>query len=299
MVTAIAMGVLIVSERGLEDRSGRETGKAPVTKPVPRSERPANETIDPREEFEAARNRGLTEQEVRWIVSDFTNLGIDSQDVAAGSAESYFVLRSRRHRWLVDVLASGFGLSADQKHQAAESIEALGERDLAEFTKYIGGISGFEVEGKEYRVVDGSKVRKLTDASAWMKSEDYAPWRLCDLTEEQKDLIRFRNEEGEAVWISGGSRTLDFGSDDRYEGSGDAFMTDPVVLNAAGWVFPLSISQVERVIAAKVDHEKKGRETKDGGSRLDSVRILAAPQLKTLLLLEPWIAARLTGEFGE
>lgn len=302
---ALALGLVFFLERDGNWRKGMESaGKtAPVTKPFPRDqERPGGRelpTKNPREDFDAARNRGLTEQEVRWIIEDFMNLGIDNGTIALGSAKDYYKTRVRRHEWLLDAMTSGFALSAGQKDQASASLKAHGERDLAEFVEYVSGIKSFEADGKEYRVVDGSKVRKLTDASYWLRDPECAPWNLTDLSEGQKDMTRFRNEEGRLIWIREGSRTLDYGTDEKYEASGDAFMTDPMVMNGGGWFFPLSIGQVEGMIGAKVDQASKAPEGKGKVTRLELVKFLTAPQLKTLLLFEPDLAKHLMEELGE
>jgi len=302
---AVALGILLYNLLGRERSDGGKSvgGGIPVTKPFLRDGSRLREgsevKTNPREEFGAARKRGMTEQEVRWIVEDFRNLGIDSGEIAAGSAEAYYGIRMRRHQWLLDALKSGFGLSKEQKSQTVESLEVLGARDLAGFTKYLTEIKSFEVEGKEYRVIDGSKVRSLTDSHNWLKGPDYAPWNLCDLKESQKDMVRFRNEEGRWIWIREGSRTLDFGMTEKYEASSDAFMTDPVIMNGGGYFFPLSMGQVEGMIGAKLHQASKAPEGKGKVERLALVRFLTTPQLKTLLLFEPEMAEQLMKELGE
>jgi len=57
----------------------------------------------------------------------------------------------------------------------------LGEKDYEEFQEYLSEMQPFEVEGKVYQVVDGSKVRKLTDAGNWVGGKEYLPWNLCEL----------------------------------------------------------------------------------------------------------------------
>ena len=150
----MALGLVFFHERDGNWRNGMESaGKtAPVTKPFPRDqERPGGRelpTKNPREDFDAARNRGLTEQEVRWIIEDFMNLGIDNGTIALGSAKDYYKTRIRRHEWLLDALTSGFALSAEQEGQASASLKAHGERDLAEFVEYVAGTKVSKLTGR-------------------------------------------------------------------------------------------------------------------------------------------------------
>ena len=124
-----------------------------------------------RDRYEAARKLGMTEQEVQWIVSDFVGLGIDSQEVSVDWLEGYYGLRIRRQRWLLDSLVTGFGLSEDQKHQRGTTSK-LAQSDCEEFQEYLASSKPFESEGKIYQIVDGSKVRKLTDPTYWLERDN-------------------------------------------------------------------------------------------------------------------------------
>ena len=246
-----------------------------------------------RDRYEAARKLGMTEQEVQWIVSDFVGLGIDSQEVSVDSLEGYYGLRIRRQKWLLDSLVTGFGLSEDQKNQAAEQLLKLAQRDCEEFQEYLASSKPFESEGKIYQIVDGSKVRKLTDPTYWLEREEYAPRNLCELNEDQMDMIGFRGDDGDWVWPRPGSSTKDFGTEDRYEELDDTQSSQGGLISQAGKVFPLSMEQVDRI--QNVNSASLDSVQKKGGS-LESVKVLAPAQFKMMLLLRPELAGELVRE---
>lgn len=256
----------------------------------------AEQSKNQREEFDTARKRGMSEQDVRWIVADFINLGIDSEEVGAGSAEDYFKIRNDRHQWLLATLVSGFGLSGQQKMELAESLRVLGERDLEEFRKYVAETKSFEVEGKEYRIVDGSKVRKLTDAEYWLKGEDYAPWNLCALDEIQTSMIRSKNEAGQWIQMNDGSRSIDYGTDDHYSDLTEPNTEYGDFISSAGRFFPLSMEQVDRIRDNTVSAPALNITVSSRKSLQSLVKNLAPAQLKIMLLFNPEMAGELRAE---
>lgn len=277
-----------------------------VTKPYPRGPEHLAGTGNPRDEFEAARKRGMTADEVRWVVEDFVNFGIDSDQLAAGTGDGYYQLRTKRHQWLLDTLVAGFGLSDEQKQWAAVRLRELAERDYAEFREYLAGMKPIEVEGKMFQVVDGSKVRKLTDASAWMEGDDYLPWNLCELDELQKEIIGFEDQGGQGD-VAGG---FAFGKKWLYQAPNDPPIAQSGLILPSGKIFPLSDEQVDgirganRLTSVRGKHGEiveLGRELTFVGrfGPLRYVKFLSEPQLRTLLLLRPEVAEQLKKELGE
>ena len=245
-----------------------------------------------RDRYEAARKLGMTEQEVQWIVSDFVGLGIDSQEISVDSLEGYYGLMIRRQKWLLDSLVTGFGLSEDQKSQAAERLLQLAQTDCEEFQEYLVSSKPFESEGKIYQIVDGSKVRKLTDPTYWLEREEYASRNLCELNEDQMDMIAIKVGGG-WIWPRPGSSTKDFGTEERYEELDDTQSSQSGLISQAGKVFPLSMEQVDRIRnanSASLDSVQK-----KGGS-LEFVKVLAPAQFKIMLLLRPDLAGELVSE---
>lgn len=303
LCAVLALGVAFWLRPDGEKKAGLAAeGSGPrVTKAHSReSDAGERRTKNPREEFEAARKRGLTEEEVRWIVEDFMELGIDSDGISAGTQEGYYQLRMKRQAWLIDALVSGFGLSDEQKKQAAARLRDIGEKDYKEFEDYLAEIKTIEVEGKAIRIIDGSKVWKLTDAEHWLTDDQCLPWNLCELDEAQKEMIGLRIEGEEWIWPRPGSETVDFGTKETYENLDDPFTNQSSFITEAGKIFPLSMEQVDRIRGGNsLSSEKFGITVTGRRGLLLYVRGLSTPQLMTLLLLRPDMAVHLRRELGE
>lgn len=272
-----------------------------VTKPYPRDlNQRKDRSKNPSEEFEAARKRGLTEEEVRWVVKDFMTLGIDGDEISADTDQGYYQIRLKRQEWLLDALVSGFGLSSEQKKQAAARMRELGEKDYEEFQQSFTENEQFEIDGKMFRVISASKVRELTDADVWLSNDSYLPWNLCDLDEVQKTMLPLKIENELWVWPRPGSATHDFGTEQRYENLDDPFTNQNDFISPSGKFFPLSMEQVDRIRGANTFHSEKNNIIITGRmGPLAYVKLLTAPQLMTLLLLKPDMAGMLMKELGE
>ena len=305
---------------GTDVSGGGYSGQSPmalnwrVTKPYPRDRDPRMEkrAKDPREEFEAARKRGLTEEEVRWVVEDFVamNLNPKSPDRTADLEDAREEWK-RREQWYLDTLVSGFGLSEEQKKQAAARLRELGEREFSGYQEFLVNRESLIGQSSGEGGVDRWTLMEIFGADGWFGDDASAPWNLCDLDEEQKKIIGYADGEGRWGWISGGKMTKDFGTDERYENLDDQQTSLNGFINPAGRFFPLSIDQVDRIRSANVIHvdqlNQGGRIIEiDPEIRLVSrlgilpyAKLLSEPQLRTYLLFRPDMAVHLSEELAK
>ena len=248
------------------------------------------------EEYTMKAKRGMTVNEVRWVVEDFVALGLNVDYPENHTAEGYLALRKAREDWYLGALVSGLRLTKEQEAAARKAMGVLGEKDFTELQEYLAGVKSFEHEGQEMKVVDGSRVRKLMDAGEWMKEEGYRPWNLCELSGEQ-EAVTWKVADG-ATGEAGGEGQLEgflgFGF---YKGVGgearaiEGFSYDPFepvgweFFGKAGLIFPLSAEQIKRV-----------GET-DFASDLELVMLLQPEQLKVLLLLSDRTWRELLAQF--
>jgi hypothetical protein len=285
-----------------------------VTKPHPRDRDPRMEmrAKNPREEFEAARKRGLTEEEVRWVVEDFVamNLNPKSPDRTADPEDAREEWK-RREQWYLDTLVSGFGLSEEQKKQAAGRLRELGEREFKDYQEFLANRKALNEEAGRLGGVNRWGIMEILGADGWFCVDACAPWNLCDLDEEQKKIIGYVDGEGQWGWPTGGKMTKDFGTDERYENLDNQQISQNGFINPAGRFFPLSMDQVDRIRSANVihvDHLNQGDRKIEIEPEVTLVarlgilpyaKLLSEPQLRTYLLLCPEMAVHLSEELAK
>lgn len=259
---------------------------------LPRDEGPVNVV----EDYLARCKKGMTAQEVRWIVEDFQTAGLDAE-IRTATPEEYAAQRRAQHSWYLDLLAEGLALSNDQRLAASEELDALLAEALERFDDELAEKASEVVEhnGNSFRIVESGLINRLISAERWLADERYAPWELCELTEDQIRLTWFgwvnsrRNAEPDSLtyepdmpWFDdrmvvggpsddGGWTIADFPT-------GDA----PAAINGAGSILPFV--SVQKFLKGKGD----------GVGPLDVQAMGCHPaQLKTLLLVNPAISPRL------
>lgn len=240
-----------------------------------------------REKFSAARKRGITRQEVGWIVEDFAAAGLNRELPESLTVDGYMRLRLQRQKWYLDLLTSGFDLTKEQKFQMDTSLRIQAKNDLSNFTDFLEKASKFESKGKQFIVFDGSKGRLLIDAEQWLENSERAPWNLVKLSKEQMEMTgpgveaREKIWKGEILgaWDNGGGNT----EDSELIQNGKIPMI-PIILASAGKIFPMDKGQLS------------GIQGVDGKSLLDQVKFLIPAQLKTFLLFHPEKAEVIRGE---
>lgn len=281
-----------------------------VTKPYPRENDPRMEKRikSPMQEFDAARKRGLAEEEVRWVVEDFLET-VSYEDKPGQPLET--VLRDvwkKRLAVYFHALEDGFNLSQDQiwtlkskvpvlaGHYVARTL-LLASVDEAWEIKMLGEVGS--ASEKNSSPTNLKQIEMILRHPMSLSDERIRPWNLIALSENQKQMIGYQDDAGEWIWVDGLQRTLDFRTMESYGDLSDPFADGAGVMGTAGVVFPLSMWQVERLgeyeDEAVSPHTPK---TKSGGE-LDRVKFLTRPQLKTLLLFNPEMAGKLMNELGE
>jgi hypothetical protein len=248
------------------------------------------------EDYLARCKKGMTAREVRWIVEDFQRAGLDL-GMRSATPEEYSTQRKNQHAWYLDLLKDGLGLSEEQVRTASAELDELLAEALERFGKELEAKASEVIEsgGRSFRIIESGPIDRLVSAESWLEDERYAPWELCELTEDQLRLTWFgwvnsrRNAdpdsltyEPEMPWFddrmlvggpsgSGGWTIADFPT-------GDA----PTAIRGAGSIFPFTAGQRFR----------KG--DGDGVGALEHQAMGCHPaQLKTLLLVAPTIASRL------
>jgi hypothetical protein len=142
--------------------------------------------VDVVENYIARCKKGMTEQEVRWIIEDFQKAGL-AQGVRSAAAEEFIHQRKAQHAWYLDLLADGLRLDPEQRRTASGKLAGLLEEAVADFQKSLSEQASepIEQDDQQLQLLGGEEIRKFIDAGQWLTDERYAPWELCDLTEAQ------------------------------------------------------------------------------------------------------------------
>jgi hypothetical protein len=306
LVSAILLSVLacwLASGGGAEEKP-ESAALAGAMLPGKTSERlpKGEETLDVVEDYLARCRKGMTAQEVRWIVEDFQRAGLDAE-IWIAKPEEYAALRRAQHSWYLDLLAEGLVLSNDQRLSASKELDVLLSEALERFGGELAEKASAVVEhnGKSFRVVESGLINRMISAERWLADERYAPWELCELTKDQLRLTWFgwvnsrRTAEPDSLiyepdmpWFDdrmvAGGPTEDGGWTIGDFPTGDA----PTAINGAGSILPFVSRQ--RFIKGDVV----------GVGPLEAQAMGCHPaQLKTLLLIAPTIASRLLERLDE
>lgn len=310
LCAALALGLVFWLRADGEKKGGDASeGSGPqVTKPYPR-ERDERErrTKNPREEFEAARKRGLTEEEVREVVVNFLE-AVSYEDKVGQPVEA--VLRDvweKRLDVYFDALVDGFDLSQDQIWTLKSKEPALATHFVARTLLLASVDEAWEVklpgEG-DSAFEKNSTPTNLEQIETMVRhpmsfSDEILPWNLIELSEDQKQMVGYHDDAGEWIWVDGQNSTLDFGTTESYRDLIDPFVDDRTVMGMAGGIFPLSMWQVERLGDFEDEIVSPHTPKTINGGELDRAKFLTRPQLKTLLLFNPEMADKLMKELGE
>ncbi len=306
LCAALALGLVFWLRPDREKKGGvAAEGNGPrVTKPYLR-ERDAREqrTKNPREEFEAARKRGLTEEEVRGIVEEFMRTGIGSIDLSNTSERELLDNRKAENSWYLLTLVEGLRLTPDQQREAAEKLHKT----------RVYGYSAFLAKiAKAAPTIDFDPIpdEAIIDPDPFAYGDEeaynvgsaplgYYPRDLCELDRVQMEILGLRIEGEKLIWPRPGSYTLDFGTEEKYENLDDPFGEHHISVTDAGYIFPLSMDQVDRILAVK--GVKGLSEDGENGSLylLENAKALSSAQLRTLLLKQPSIVEILLKGLGE
>ena len=301
--------VYIYKDRQKYGETAGEEG-ASMTKPHPRvpgdSGRKEGRLKNPREQFEAARKRGLTEEEVRGIVVEFFTLEISTKWSEETTVEEYAKLGDKAREWYRETLASGFGLTRNQEVEVAGKIREFRKTDLKDFKEELASFRTFIERWEAVDAEARPTVYSLDLESGPSIQEGFGLWRdyyllrnLCELDEGQKEMIGCIGEKGKWTWVDGTERTLDYGTTESYGDLSDPFADGDSILYEAGKIFPLSMGQVDRLGPFHDEAVSPHTPKVINGEYLEQAKFLTAPQLKTLLLFDPEMGGRLIKELAE
>lgn len=267
----------------------RSDGRAPLGRVLP--------STDPIAAYLERAKRGMTDQEIRWMIEDFQAAGLDKEEHSLKG-----ILRAKQQLWYLEALTEALQLSQEQRAQAKAKMDAM---RLAEFELIA---MEFEEEAANYpnshpdvRTALRSTYLALANKANWLENDGNAPWNLCDLSKEQDQLTmhRWRDAERqsavkneadgdtqETAWIQFATSKLDPLSGNITElGEANPYQFVMYVQGMYGRilvfdVFPISPNQ-------KIPASYSG---------LDQARCLQAPQLRLAMLMDSSAAASLLGQ---
>ena len=280
----------------------------------PRDERP----VDVVEDYLARCKKGMTAQEVRWIVEDFQRAvdprakigaildeAYDPEEaesvlpaVAPATKDRLVILLAevgrQQRAWYADALADGLQLGSSQKSELTARLNTLLEEDLVHLRKTW---SDSEKEGEKdgilpyYRMGIPVLFGGVVHPFDWLHGDDYAPWNLYPISSEQEAVTRRSEVEHERQQQETAKENEDLYWEVPWLDRDKPFRSsladkkeirgadkDFGPLAAAGCIFPLEEAQL-------FDGEEF--------LRVDDPTRLHPAQLKMLLLLEPERAAEI------
>jgi hypothetical protein len=148
-----------------------------VVRPVP-----VQSNENPVADYIARCEKGLTDQEIGWILEDFRNSGVNGEllfDEKPHKKEDYLSCRAAHHRWYRDTLVDGLRLSPEQSEQIARKLAEYFAEAKDEFLK---------TTASEPESVEPYANMAIVDFWLLDPTYKYHPWNLCDLTQEQEKI---------------------------------------------------------------------------------------------------------------
>ena len=296
---------------GTDVSGGGYSGQSPmalnwrVTKPYPRDRdlRMEKRAKNPREEFEAARRRGLTEEEVMGIVEEFEELGITQAIDQNLLEEEYAKKGDLVRRWYCDALVEGFSLTEVQELVLKKVLRQVGKEDASSFGEHLErfrdlkdttetGVLGFE----EHFPIVQFGVNPLNAGSFGLR--DVSPYKLIELDDHQKAMLGCHDEKGQWIWANEQQSTLDYGTDARYLYLKNPLSSINSIISYAGIIFPLSMEQADKLEPFRHASVSCHTPQVSTGVFLKQAKFLTAPQLRTLLIFHPDSARQLMMDLG-
>ncbi len=163
---------------------------------------PAEFTGDVVADYVARCEKGMTDQEIGWILEDFQNAGLGgdllgpnrvhlTRDELAGRHKEFFDLRAAQHRWYLGALVDGFRLNPEQSAVASKRLSDLFDLAKTDFIEAFNApLAGQESEAEWKTVAAQHPVEELITSNRWLNDQELAfiPWNLCPLTPAQEKL---------------------------------------------------------------------------------------------------------------
>jgi hypothetical protein len=270
------------------------------------------------EDYLARCKKGMTAQEVRWIVEDFRRAGLGeaeggliagiagillkpyqeegvypalSQKDKAAVESQAFSLGHRQREWYGAVMAHALQLDENQRIE----LRANFARMLNDDRSKIAGIwSEWEKETgiagalPYYSLGVQGLIGDLAVADYWVKSESYAPWELITLTDEQLAITRYDEITRERKRLGEGEGR----EDDRQNWM-------ELLSTRSEDELTLEIPKLIEDVGAVLRFTEEQKFPQDGEDLLRIAQALHPAQLKLFLLLNPDLATDLVDELDK
>ncbi len=305
-----ALGAVFLLRPGVDEEKDDSVAvdRSRMTKPNSRDrdEREIGKK-NPRVEFEAARKRGMTEEEVRKVVEDYYEATAYEDQPERPVEVVLYEMREKKLNLYLDALAEGFNLTEEQKLEAQAKLPTLAAQHVDRLLLLDTVDRAWELsltaEGAKnltpIELTRSEQIEVIARSSLNLAEEGMRPWELCELDERQKEMIGYEDDAGEWIWVNGDLKTLDFGKAEFYGALRDPFAEGANVMDMAGEIFPLSMRQVERLGVFQDEVVSSDSQKLKPVKDLERVKLLSRPQLKTLLLFSSDMPGKLMDELEE
>lgn len=246
-------------------------------------------TGDPVADYIARCEKGMTDQEIGWIIEDFQNAGLDFdwENPAATDAQ-VFAARDAQQRWYRDALVDGLRLSPAQSEEATRKLGELFQIITADFLRDRESVKadGFNPVSNDNHALRFTE-SWLVGFSSYPTATPFFPWKLCQLTPRQEhitwkqwfeDLKKISESTGGPLFLFSGPY-----EDDLKEHRLPGWVISP------NSIFPLLDTQ------KLLTHDPFAEPATDvtGFSDLENVRLLHPSQFKLVLMFNPDMARKI------
>src|SRR6478672_404053 len=156
-------------------------------------------TGDPAADYIARCEKGLTDQEIGWIIEDFTNAGLAvdllgpnfvhrTRDELTGRQKEFLDRRAAQYRWYHDALVDGLRLNPTQSSQAVEKLNESFDLAKASFDEAFNAPLSSHEEIEWETTAASKPMEKLITGRSWVFDEKLMPWSICSLTPAHEKL---------------------------------------------------------------------------------------------------------------
>lgn len=256
--------------------------------------RPRPELGDPVGDYTIRCAKGISPQEIRWILEDFESAGLDL-GARPTTREVYLELRRQQHHWYRAALTDGLAMTAEQSAQARDKLARYFERAKMEFLSGLNvGARPLAHYGTTWLDITGTgAIGLLISPDLWLfdPKARAMPWDLCDLSQAQEKI----------TWKSwyDSRRTQD---PHRFAGDSTFLLAEPTIsanygnpkplmplLLSANGILPFLSNQKFK----PADNPLLTHRDASAVGLMTQIQSLHPAQLKILLLLQPAMAVQI------
>lgn len=144
---------------------------------------------DPIANYLARAKRGMTEQEVRWMLEDFEAAGLDRVEDELVDLSAAKAHRQKLEEWYLSALSEGLSLTPEQKEEVKVRLDARFANDLQNVEELKNSSVGWKKQhpdqslcgadlSEAYQRFCRFRARLFFDSS-------FAPWNVVQLSEQQ------------------------------------------------------------------------------------------------------------------